>query len=147
MFPFHTRLAGIIMMAWLFLPQLFSGCASAPGNLSIPKSGTPATSESIVGTWRWYAVVEHPGNHRRTIDQPFFARFDADGACTTWPTPLEDAVISRGEYQIIDGTLRFENTEVNAPIFTTGDRMWYVTEDGTCYYQRVTPGLEPGQMP
>jgi hypothetical protein len=123
-----------------------AGCASTP-NAADPKqqvTETPHTA-GVIGTWRWVSVTEHGTTH--PISSPFFMRFFPNGDAASWPTP--ELPVSRGKYSFANGRLSLgDGPDAKAvPVHLTDSELSYTANGGHCVYRRVTPDLEPGQLP
>ena len=103
---------------------------------------------SVVGTWQWVAVDQHP------VKEPFFIRYYPDGKATTWPAPAGWSTtngVSYGTYHLSGRSLVLETgAGTNDPkiqIQVKGDKMTLINDESNhLTYRRVVPDLQPGQF-
>lgn len=141
----QTSILSCLAMALISCATL-AGCASTPHAAeSKPSAATPQAA-SLIGTWRLVSMNDPKGTVH-PVNKPFFMRFYANGESASWPTPI--APISRGKYTFVDGQLTLPDAPRagSLPVRVTETEMSYTTNDGGCVYRRVTPDLEPGQLP
>jgi hypothetical protein len=163
-----------LILSAIVFTVFFQACTSQPAPTSQPSPPTlppdtehpPTTIPSqadIVGTWRWISVTDGSTGKIYPIpaDNPILIRFFPDGKCASWPVPKDEITtpgdwntdsrrVSRRVYKIDHGELTLPDaTDADkCEVRATADKLWYWTSDHqTCLWYRITPDLNPGQLP